>query len=57
MDYQFLTDLACAALGGKKQEGVYELDSGDGLDTMTPEQEAELREALGEDFDKVYGNA
>jgi hypothetical protein len=56
-DYKFLIELASAALGGKskKGDGQYELDDGEGLDEMTPEQEAELRQALGDDFDKLYG--
>lgn len=56
IDYQFLIDLAQAALGGgKKQEGEYGMDTGEGIEEITPEQEAALREALGdEDFERMY---
>lgn len=57
VDYEFLIELASAALGsGKKSDGSYDLDSGEGLENMTEEQEAELRLALGDDFDKIYGS-
>ena len=57
LDYEFLIDLASAALGGKKKgEGEYGLDEGDGLDEMTPEQEQDWREILGDaEFERLYG--
>jgi len=44
-------------LGGKKKgEGEYGLDEGDGLDEMTPEQEQDWREILGDaEFERLYG--
>lgn len=56
VDYEFLIDLASAALGGKANTDSYDLDSGEGINDMTEDQEKALREALGEDFEKIYGN-
>lgn len=56
IDYQFLVDLATAALGGGKKEDELLLDDGEGLDEITPEQEEALRAALGSDYDKLYSN-
>lgn len=57
MDYKFLIELTTAALGGKgKKDGEIGKDTGEGLEEMTEEQEAALRLALGEDFDKIYGS-
>ena len=56
IDYEFLVELASAALGGgKSDEHTVDLDGGEGLEDMTPEQEEALRAALGADFDKLYG--
>ena len=56
IDYQFLVDLASAALGGKKNDDAsFGMDTGEGADEMTDDQEAALRAALGEDFDGIYG--
>jgi len=54
---EIAVDIVSAALGGKKKktEGEVGIDSGDGLEELTEDQEAALREALGEDFDKIYG--
>lgn len=54
VDFDFLCKLAQAALGGKSEEGTVELDSGDGLDEVSEDQEAALRAALGDDYDKIY---
>jgi hypothetical protein len=58
IDFQFLIDLAKAALGGGggSDNDNYGLDTGDGLDDMTEEQETEMRLVLGDDFDTLYGN-
>jgi hypothetical protein len=55
IDYQFLIDLAKAALGGGGKDETFGLDTGEGIEEMTPEQEAAMREALGEDFSRIYG--
>lgn len=54
---EIAVDIVSAALGGKKKKSEDEvnIDSGEGIEEMTEEQEAALREALGEDFDKIYG--
>lgn len=52
-DYEFLVELAKAALGGGTKEGEYALDSGEGLEDLSDEQAALLREALGDDYDRV----
>lgn len=55
IDYQFLIDLASAALGGKKSEEGIGLDTGEGAEDMTPEQEAMWREVLGDsEYERMY---
>ena len=55
IDYQFLVDLAGAALGSKKPSGAVGLDNGEGIDELTEEKEAELRMSLGDDdFERLY---
>jgi len=41
--------------GGGSSESV-EVDSGEGLDEITDDQEALLRAALGDDYDTMYGD-
>lgn len=41
-------------MGGSSEEGTYDIDDGEGIEEMTPEQEAEMREMLGEDYDRIY---
>ena len=56
IDYDFLVSLATAALGGKsKTEGEVGQDSGEGLEYLTNEQFNDLKEMLGSDFEKQYG--
>jgi hypothetical protein len=55
VDFDFMIQLAKAALGSGSGEDGYTLDTGEGIEDMTDEQEAELRLALGDDFDKLYG--
>jgi hypothetical protein len=55
---EFLVSLTQAALGGKRQsaEGEIEasLDDGEGLDELTDEQIANLKQVLGKDFASLY---
>lgn len=53
-DFDFLVKLAEWCFGGSSDES-YDVDTGEGIEDMTEEQEAALRLALGEDFDKLYG--
>lgn len=54
MDYEFLVQLAQAALGGKKKEDEYTLDTGEGLDELDYDKIAGLKLALGSDFKAIY---
>jgi hypothetical protein len=57
MDYEFLVNLAKAALGGdSKKEGEYGMDDGEGFEERTEEQDAELRAALGDDYYALFGD-
>jgi len=56
VDYDFLVQLATAALGGKSSEEQVGVDTGEGIEEMTAEQEANLRAMLGADFNTDYGN-
>ena len=52
-----MTQLASAALGGgsKSSEGSVGQDSGEGLEFMSVEQFNDMKEMLGDDFLKTYG--
>lgn len=55
-DYDFIVQVATACMGGGgNSEGTVSMDNGDGLDEMTPEQEQDLRDMLGTDYDLIYG--
>lgn len=55
IDYQFLVDLASAALGSKKNDRAIGMDDGSVEEELTEEQEAELRMSLGDaDFERLY---
>ena len=54
IDFKFLIDLAKAALGGGgKSSDAIPLDDGTGVAERTDEQDAAMREMLGDDYDRV----
>jgi hypothetical protein len=56
IDYQFLVELASAALGGGKKEGDYGVLEDDAFDELTEEQEKQWREVLGDaEFERKFG--
>lgn len=55
VDFDFLVQLATAALGGKQKDTFGE-DTGEGVHERTEEQDAAMRAMLGEDYDRVVGS-
>lgn len=52
-DYKFIIDVVGAIFGDGKSEGDYGKDTGDGITDRTDEQDASMREMLGDDYNKV----
>jgi hypothetical protein len=56
LDFEFLRNLAQACMGGGGSSESVDVDSGEGLEEITDDQEALLRAALGDDYDTMYGD-
>jgi hypothetical protein len=56
VDYEFIVKIAQACMGGKSEEGTVGLDDGSMIDEMSEEQIADMRDMLGDDFDRIYGD-
>ena len=48
-----MVELASAALGGGRKKGEVSLDTGEGLDERSDEDDAALREVLGDDYENI----
>lgn len=55
-DYKFILDVVGAVFGSKKSESEIHKDDGAGIDTRTDEQDAAMREMLGDDYTNVVGS-
>lgn len=56
VDYDFIVKVASACVGGKSDEGTYELDDGEGLDEMNEAELQNLKDMLGDDYETLYGD-